>query len=70
MSNIIQMARKANLPACHTTHPKALERFAELVLEAERNDIATLFEQYHEAVKHRNNYWLHAANYVRARGGI
>ena len=28
---VMQMAREANLPACHTTHPKALERFAQLV---------------------------------------
>jgi len=30
---IMEMAREANLPACHTTHPKALERFAALVRE-------------------------------------
>jgi hypothetical protein len=28
---IMQMAREANLPSCHLTHPKALERFAKLV---------------------------------------
>ena len=28
---IYKMAQKANLPACHITHPKALERFAILV---------------------------------------
>ena len=36
---IIRMAREANLPSCHTTHPKALERFASLVADAEREQI-------------------------------
>ena len=34
---------------------------------AERQAIAAEFDRRHEAFKHRNNYWLHAANYVRAR---
>jgi hypothetical protein len=34
--DIIRMAWKANLPSCHITHPKALERFAALVAAAER----------------------------------
>jgi hypothetical protein len=34
---IMEMAREANLPSCHTTHPKALERFAALVRADERN---------------------------------
>ena len=34
--DIIRMAREANLPSCHTTHPKALERFAVLVAAHER----------------------------------
>jgi hypothetical protein len=29
--DILRMAREANLPSCHTTHPKALERFAALI---------------------------------------
>ena len=33
--DIIRMAREAGLPECHTTHLKALERFAELVAAAE-----------------------------------
>jgi len=37
---IIRLARGANLPSCHTTHPKALERFAALVAAAERNKLA------------------------------
>ena len=36
---VVEMAREANLPACHTTHPKALERFAELVRADERDRI-------------------------------
>lgn len=31
--DIISMAQEANLPACHLTHPKALERFAKLVAD-------------------------------------
>lgn len=45
-----------------------IEHFAELVRADEREAIAAEFEKRHEALKHRNNYWLHAANYVRARG--
>jgi hypothetical protein len=33
---IIEMAREVNLPSCLATHPKALERFAKLVAEKER----------------------------------
>ena len=36
--DIIRMARDANLPECHTTHPKALERFANLVAAHEREE--------------------------------
>ena len=36
--------------------------------KAEREAIATEFMERHEAVKHLNNYWHHAANYVRERG--
>jgi hypothetical protein len=35
--DIIRMAREALLPSCHLTHPKALERFAALVVAAERD---------------------------------
>ena len=38
--DIIRMARDANLPECHTTHPKALERFAALVAAHEREKVA------------------------------
>jgi len=42
--DIIRMAREANLPACHLTHPKALERFAALVAAAEREACAMACE--------------------------
>jgi lipopolysaccharide biosynthesis protein len=38
--DIIRMAWKANLPSCHITHPKALERFAALVAAHERKECA------------------------------
>jgi len=44
-----------------------LTRIDEAV-KAEREEIASEFEKLHESVKHLNNYWLHAAKYVRARG--
>ena len=40
--DIIRMAREADLPACHTTHPKALARFAALVAAHEREMCAGL----------------------------
>lgn len=70
MKTIIEMAREADLDwqKHWDDEGNRLERFAELVLAAERNHIAGVFEDNHEVVKHRNNYWLHAANYVRRRG--
>jgi len=41
---IYKMAQKANLPACHITHPKALERFAILVAKQQRDEDAKLVE--------------------------
>ena len=38
------------------------------IVATEREAIATEFMKRHEAVKHLNNYWHHAANYVRERG--
>jgi len=62
---IIRMARDANLPECHTTHPKALERFAALVAAAERERLATKFMEMHNAQQHRNNYFAFAARVIR-----
>ena len=42
--DIYKMALKANLPACHITHPKALERFAILVAKQQREEDAKLVE--------------------------
>jgi len=38
------------------------------IVATEREAIATEFMKRHEAVKHLNNYWHHAAVYVRKRG--
>ena len=59
---IIEMAKEANLPSCLATHPKALERFAKLVAEKEREACAQTvlniagFKEYE-----------FAANSIRAR---
>ena len=45
MKTIMEMAREANLPACHATHPKALERFAALVREDERGRMCEQFKE-------------------------
>lgn len=70
--DIIRMARDANIGTYINLESylvgSHLERFAELVAAAEREAIATEFMERHEAVKHLNNYWHHAANYVRERG--
>ena len=42
--DVIAMAREARLPACHATHPVALERFAALVAAAEREACAQVCE--------------------------
>ena len=42
--DIVRMAWKANLPSCHITHPKALERFAALVAAHEREECAKVCE--------------------------
>ena len=46
---IMEMAREANLPACHATHPKALERFAALVREDERKKFGAVLRQLHDS---------------------
>jgi len=67
--DIIRMAREANLPSCHTTHPKALERFAALVAAHEREECAKLCEDEIERI--RPLYSVTAENctkVIRARG--
>jgi hypothetical protein len=71
--DIIRMAREAgfdphDMSDDFTCNLMDIERFAALVAAVEREAIATEFMERHEAVKHLNNYWHHAANYVRERG--
>jgi len=75
IEKVIELARDAKLPHYYQTSDinlDALESFAKLVgryaVKAEREEIALEFEKRHEGVKHLNNYWLHAAKYVMARG--
>jgi hypothetical protein len=42
IDDITRMARDANLPECHTTHPKALERFADIVAAHEREQFVAI----------------------------
>ena len=65
----IELAREAGWDyANDSSGYDPLWKFGELVAAAEREAIATEFMERHEAVKHLNNYWHHAANYVRERG--
>ena len=76
IEKVIELARDAKLPHYYQTNEianlDALESFANLVrhysVKSEREEIALEFEKRHEGVKHLNNYWLHAAKYVMARG--
>ncbi len=63
--DIIRMAREANLPACHLTHPVALARFANLVAAAERTRLHDKFMQIHKSQQHSNNYWHFAARKIK-----
>ena len=63
--DIIRMAREADLPPCHTTHPKALERFANLVAAAEREACAKVCEAEGERV---DASWVSCAFAIRERG--
>jgi hypothetical protein len=67
---IMSMAREANLPACHTTHPKALERFAKLVAEHERSECADMVFRYiSQTVNMEARGCLASVAYdIRARG--
>ena len=47
---------------------KAMKQNHKEAVLAEREEIALEFEKRHEGVKHLNNYWLHAAKYIMARG--
>ena len=72
--DIFNIAKKAGLthgritPEGISIDISAVERFANLIVETEREAIATEFMERQKAVKHLNNYWHHAAIYVRERG--
>ena len=68
---IIEMAREANLPSCLATHPKALERFAKLVAEKEREACADLLMGLHEAQSNNDNhnYYHFASNAIKELRG-
>jgi len=67
--DIIRMARDANLPSCHLTHPKALERFAALVAAHEREACARMAEAFHQhGYDFTGDLELHDA--IRARGQV
>jgi len=68
---IIKMAREANLPSCLATHPKALERFAKLVAEKEREACADLLMGLHEAQSNNDNhnYYHFASNAIKELRG-
>lgn len=61
--DIIRMAREALLPACHLTHPKALERFAALVAAAESEVCAKVCEEHWR----NNGNAMECADAIRAR---
>ena len=64
--DIVKWAQEANLPPCHTTHPKALERFAKLVAEYEREECAKAAEEWLHGEWH--NQGVVAALMIRERG--
>ena len=63
---IIEMAREANLPSCLATHPKALERFAKLIAQHEREACAKIADSYADGLE--RNYSEIIADKIRARG--
>ena len=72
--DIIRMAREANLPSCHLTHPKALERFAALIRADEREECLKLIdEQIHnmtvlDSYPEQSGAIYRAIINIRARG--
>ncbi len=64
MSTVMDLANKANLPACHLEHPKALQRFADLVSEHELQACIDVLEGLH-ACQDNHNYYLYASKTLR-----
>lgn len=52
---VLAWAREANLPSCHTTHLKALARFAALVAAAEREKCADICDHEMDSAKACSN---------------
>lgn len=44
-----------------------LHRFAELLIQRERDELIVIFLEAHEGVKHIHNHWLVAANKIKGR---
>jgi hypothetical protein len=60
MKTIMDLAREANLPACHLDHPKALQRFADLLAKRELQACIDVLEGLH-ACQDSHNYYLYAS---------
>jgi len=60
------IVKQARLPACHLSHPVALERFADLVRQDEREACAKIAIKYEPT--ERQPYVTYAADEIRARG--
>ena len=58
-----EIAKQARLPACHLSHPVALERFAELVRQDERKSCANILITFAEDME--NNQWTLGAAAMR-----
>ena len=55
MKTIMDLAREANLPACHLDHPKALQRFADLLAKLELQACIDVLKGLH-AFQDSHNY--------------
>jgi len=66
--DIIRMAREANLPSCHTTHLKALKRFAVLVAAHEREECAKVCDALAVDPEYASQTTKLAAMAIRDRG--
>jgi hypothetical protein len=67
--DITRMAREAEYgDAMADLSGPALERFALLVAEHERQAIIEQFTHWHRGEHQRHNYWQYAINYIAGRG--
>ncbi len=58
-----EIYKQARLPACHLSHPVALERFAELVRQDERKSCAKILDEFAEDME--NKEWTTGAAAMR-----